>query len=178
MTEQQLILITANGVYLVVMVVTAYLTRATSRRVTGALIGGAAVGFVGVGVECLAHAMGWWRYPTVETPYGPPLIYPLAILMFAALSLIGWRVTRRFGWPGQAAFLGAVTVLGTWRDYRIAARLSDFIVFAPGIGTVFVDAACWAVLLALAQAVMHFVAGPAREDSLARQPQSTPTLAR
>ena len=169
----QFILIAATCVYLVVMVVTAYLTRATRRRVTGALIGGAAVALVGVGVESLAHAMGWWRYPGVETAYGPPLIYPFVILLFATLSLVGWRVTRRFGWRGQAAFLGAVTVLGTLRDYRVAASLPDFIVFAPGIGTVFVDAACWAGLLAFAQAMMHLVAGPVRGDPLTRQPRPT-----
>jgi hypothetical protein len=104
-------------------------------------------------------------------------MYPVVILLFAGLSLIGWRVTRRFGWRGQAAFLGAVTVLGTLRDYRVAAWRPDFIVFAPGIGVVFVDAACWAVLLAFAQAVMHLVAGPVRGDPLARQPQPTQTPA-
>ena len=152
------------------MIVTAYLTRATKRRVTGALIGGAVVGLVGVGVECLAHVLGWWRYPSVETPYGPPLMYPVVILLFAALALIGWRVTRRFDWRGQLAFLGAVMVLGTLRDYRVAAWLPEFIVFAPGIGIALVDAACWAGLLALAQPVMRLVAGPVRGDPLARQP--------
>jgi hypothetical protein len=177
MTTQQLILIAASCVYLVVMVVTAYFTRATRRRVTGALIGGVAVGIVGVGVECLAHAVGWWRYPSVETPYGPPLMYPFVVLLFAALALIGWRVTRRFGWRGQAAFLCVVAILGTVRDYRVAAWLPEFIVFAPGIGTALVDATLWAGLLALAQAVMRLVAGPVRGDALARQPRSTQTLA-
>ena len=177
MTTQQLILIAASCVYLVVMVVTAYFTRATRRRVTGALFGGVAVGLVGVVVESLAHAMGWWRYPSVETPCGPPLMYPVVVLLFAALALIGWRVTRRFGWRGQAAFLCAVTIVGTVRDYRVAAWLPEFIVFAPGIGTALVDAACWAGLLALAQAVMRLVAGPVRGDPLARQPRPTQTLA-
>lgn len=172
MTTPQRVLIAASCIYLIVMVVTAYLTRATRRRVVGALIGGVAVGVGGVGIECLAHAREWWRYPFVETAYGPPLIYPVVVLLFAALALIGWRVTRRFGWRGQAAFLSAVTVVGTLRDYRIAAWLPQFIVFAPGIGTVLVDAACWAGVLALAQIVMRFVAGPVRGDALARQPQS------
>jgi hypothetical protein len=100
-------------------------------------------------------------------------MYPVVILLFAALCLIGWRVSRRFGWRGQAAFLGAVTVWGTLRDYRVAAWRPDFIVFAPGIGVVFVDAACWAVLLAFALGVMHLVAGPARGDLLAQKPQTT-----
>jgi len=178
MTTPQLILIAASCVYLVVMVVIAYFTRATKRRATGALIGGVAVGIVGVGVECLAHTMGWWRYPFVGTSYGPPLMYPVVVPMFAALALIGWRITRRFGWRGQTAFLCAVAILGTVRDYRIAAWRPEFIVFAPGMGTALVDATCWAGLLALAQAVMRLVAGPVRQDPLARQPQPTQTLAK
>jgi hypothetical protein len=170
MMTHQLVLIAANGVYLVVLVVTIYFTRATKSRVIGALIGGATVGLVGVGVECVAHVAGWWRYPFVETPYGPPLMYPVVILLFAVLALFGWRVTRRFGWRGQVVFLCAVTVLGTLRDYRVAAWLPEFIVFAPGLGIVLVDAACWAGLLGLAQAVMRWVAGPVRGDPLARQP--------
>ena len=162
----QLVLIAASCVYLIVMAVTAYVTRATRKRVTAALIGGAAVGLVGVGIECLAHAMGWWRYPFVETAYGPPLIYPVVVLLFAALALIGWRVTRRFGWRGYAVFLSAVTIMGTLRDYRIAAWFPQLIVIAPGIGTILVDAACWASMLVLAQSVMRLVAGPAKADLL------------
>jgi hypothetical protein len=161
MTTLQLSLIAASGIYLIVMVVTAYLTRATKRRVAGAVIGGATVALVGVGIECLAHVAGWWRYPSVEIPSGPPLMYPVIILLFAALALIGWRVTRRFGWRGQVAFLCAVTILGTLRDYRIAAWFPEFVVFAPGIEIALVDAACWAGLLALAPTVMRLVAGPA-----------------
>src|SRR6185436_54150 len=142
------------------------------RRFAGALIGGIAVGLVGVGVERLAHAMGWWHYPFDETACGPPLMYPVVVFLFTALTLLGWRVTRRFGWRGQGVFLSAVTIAGTLRDYRIAAWLPQFIVFAPGLGIVLVDAACWAGLLALAQMVMRVVAGPVKSDPLARQSHS------
>ena len=161
-------MIAASCVYLAVLVAVVYLTRATRRRFTAALIGGVAVGVVGVGVELLAHTLGWWHYPFVDTPYGPPLIYPVVVLMFAALSLLGWRLTRRFGWRGQAVFLGALAILGTVRDYRVAAWLPEFIVFGPGIGPALIDGACWAGLLALAQAVMRLVAGSAMDDPLAR----------
>jgi hypothetical protein len=169
MTMQQL-LIAANCTYLAVVTATVYFTRATARRVAGAFLGGAVVGLVGVGIEWLAHTRGWWKYPFVATPYGPPLMYPVVIFLFATLALVGWRVTRRFGWRGQVAFLGVVTFLGTVRDYRIAAWWPEFIVFAPGIGVVLVDAACWAILLALAQATTRFVAGPVGCDPLARLP--------
>ena len=51
-------LMTASGVYLVVLIVTAYLTRATRKRTIGALSGGVAVAVVGVVIEGLAHARG------------------------------------------------------------------------------------------------------------------------
>lgn len=170
MTTQQLII--ASCQYLVALVAVVYFTRATARRAAGALLGGIAVAVVGVGVETLAHRQGWWRYPSVETPYGPPLMYPIVVLIFAGLALIGWRVARRFGWRGQAAFLVAVALLGTLRDYAVAAWFLQFIVFAPGIKPVLpvlVDIACWGGLTALAQAVMRLVAGSAQSDRLARQ---------
>src|SRR5262245_54602499 len=98
MTTPQVILIVASCVYAVVLIVTAYFTRATRKRITGALSGGVAVAVVGVGIEYLAHARGWWHYPFSDTTYGPPLIYPVVVLLFAAVALVGWRVTRRFGW--------------------------------------------------------------------------------
>ena len=169
MTNQRLILIAASGVYLAVLVAIAYFTRATRKRITGAFLGGLAVAIVGPGVEFLAHKLGWWHYPFVNTPYGPPLIYPAVVLMFATLALIGWRVTRRFGWRGQVAFLVVVAILGTVRDYRVAAALPDFIVFGPGIGTAFIDSMCWAGLTALAQGMMRMVAGPAGGDPISTQ---------
>ena len=169
MITQQFILIAASCVYLAVLGATAYFSRANARRILGALIGGVAVGVVGVGVETLAHTLGWWRYPSVETAYGPPLLYPAVVLLFAALALIGWRVMRRFGWTGQMIFLAALAVLGTLRDYQWAARLPQLIVFAPGIGTALVDVACWASLAGLAQVVMRWVAGPVAGDPLTRR---------
>jgi hypothetical protein len=163
------ILWTAIGVYIVVLIGVAYFSRTTRRRFLGALAGGLAVAMVGVGVETFAHAMGWWRYPSVDTPYGPLLMYPLVVLFWAVLSLIGWRVVRRFGWRGELVFLAAVTVQGIVRDYLIAGRALGFIVLAPGITVVIVDAVCWAALTGLAQAVMWLVAGPAASDRLAHR---------
>jgi hypothetical protein len=168
MTSQ--LLLVATCVYIVAIVATVYFTRATLCRLVGALAGGGAVAVVGVGVELLCQSLGFWRYPSTDSPYGPPLMYPLLVLVFAILALIGWRVTRRFGWRGQAVFLAVVTVVGTMRDYLVAAQAPGVIVFAPALMTVLVDAACWGGLTALAEAVMRLVAGPARGDRLARRP--------
>ena len=168
MTMQQIFLL-ASCVYLAVLVATAYFTRATARRVLGALAGGVAVAVVGFGVEFVAQALGFWRYPSDESGRGPLLLYPLLIQVFAVLSLIGWRVMRRFGWRGELVFLAVVAVQGTLRDYFEAGQALGVIELAPGLATVLVDIVCWVGLTALAQAVMRLVAGPAMADPLARQ---------
>ena len=61
MTTQQLIpIICACSVALVAVV---YFTRATSRRVFGALVGGASAGLVALGMIALCEAIGSWRIP-------------------------------------------------------------------------------------------------------------------
>jgi hypothetical protein len=169
MKTPQWILIVAGCVYAVVLVATAWFTRANLRRIAGALLGGIAVAIVGIGIERLAHTFGWWRYPWLDTSYGPPLIYPVAVFMFAAIALVGWRITRRFGSRGQMVFLVVLTIGGTLRDYFWGGRRPDLIVFAPGVGTVLVDAACWVGLAIIAQAVMRWVAGSAKSDPFVRR---------
>jgi hypothetical protein len=162
----------AMGVYLPLLAATAYFTRPNRRRFRGALAGGAAVAVVGLGIEALFHTLGFWRYPLVEQPYGPAALYPLVIVVFTMLALIGWRVMRRFGWRGQGVFLAISTTLGVLRDFVVAEKVLGIIVFARGIGTVLVDAAIWIGILALAQAVMRVVSGPAAADQLGHRPWS------
>lgn len=161
------ILLLGTCVYLFALALTAYFTRATTRRFFGALAGGLAVAVIGVGVEVLFQTLGFWHYPSAQQPYGPALMYPLVVLIFAVLALLGWRITRRFGARGQTVFLIAVAVIGTPRDYLVAGRALRFIVFKAGLLTVLVDAACWAGMTALALAVMRIFAGPAGADCLA-----------
>lgn len=168
--NMQRLLALAGCVYLVVFALTIYFTRATARRVLGAAAAGMAVAVVGFGVELLCQALGFWHYPSDDTGRGPLLMYPILVLMFAVLALIGWRVVRRFGWRGEVAFLALVTVLGALRDYFEAGQALAMIALAPGITTVLVDMGCWAGLTALAQGVMRLLAGQAAADRLARRP--------
>jgi len=160
------LLIVADCVALVLLGITVYLTRATLRRVVGALIGGSTVTLLMVGVDALARERGWWSYPNVSTLYGLPLMYVAAALWYGAgVALIGWRLTRRFGWRGLVGLVGAATILGPVRDYAYAA-LTGVIVFAPGTMSALLDAACWGCGIALVQGIMRLVAGPARGNRL------------
>jgi hypothetical protein len=160
----------AIGVYFVLLAATVWLARPNRRRLLGAVAGGAAVAVIGVGIESLFHTLGVWRYPSVEQPWGPAMLYPLVVIVFTMLALIGWRVTRRFGWRGQLVFLATLATLGVLRDFLVAERVLGIIVFARGIAAVLVDVGIWVAVVALAQGVMRLVAGPAAEDRLGRPP--------
>jgi len=163
------LLLSVTGVYLVGLATLTYLTRATRRRFLGALVGGLTVAVVGVGVEVLFQTLGFWHYPSVDQRYGPVLMYPIIVLLFAGYSLIGWRIMRRFGWRGEAVFLAVVAVFGTIRDFVIAWQMPDVIVVAPGIAPVLIDLVLWPGLTALAQGTMRMAAGSAAADQLAHR---------
>ena len=111
------ILILASCVYLTMFVATIYFTRPTSRRVgEPALAGGVAVAMVGVGVEALAHAEDWWRYTSDETPIGPVAMYPVIVVVFAFLALIGWIVVHSVGAARPASWL-------SWWSRAVPPRL-------------------------------------------------------
>ena len=48
-----------NGLYFMLFVVVAILTRATARRITGALAGGLAGGVVALGIVALGEKASW-----------------------------------------------------------------------------------------------------------------------
>jgi hypothetical protein len=168
MTPLQIIVVTCA--YLVELVAVVYFTRATTRRILGAFVGGAAVGCFGMGAIVLGNASGLWRVPITWTPYFLTLFYLGLAISFSPIYLITWRVARRFGWRGLAVFIGAVAVIGPPRDYLIAATFPEWMVFAPGVAPIVADAATYVGIVALGHAVMRLIAGPAREDRLARRP--------
>jgi hypothetical protein len=168
MTTLQLIVVTCA--YLVELVAVVYFTRATSRRVVGALTGGAAVGCFGLGAIALGNALGLWRVPIFWTPTFLALFYLGFAVSVTPIYLVTWRLARRFGWRGLVVCLGIVAVIGPPRDYLIAATFPEWMVFAPGVAPILADAAAYVGIVALGHAVMRLIAGAAREDRLARGP--------
>ena len=167
MTTQQIILWTLA--YLIELGVVIYFTRATARRIVGALIGGLAAGMLGMGAIALCEALGWWQIPFASTPYFLPLFYLGLSISLTPVYLVTWRVARRFGWRGLAVFLCAVAVIGPPRDYLIAATFPKWMVFAAGVAPILADAATYLGMVALGHAVMFLVAGPGRADRLVRR---------
>ena len=166
MTTRDIILWTCA--YLIELGVVIYFTLASARRVAGALVGGAAAGLLGMGAIALGEALGWWHIPFASTPSFLPLFYVGLAISLTPVYLVTWRLARRFGWRGLAVFIGIVAVIGPPRDYLIAATFPKWMVFAPGVVPILADAATYVGMLSMGHAVMRSIAGPAREDQLAR----------
>ena len=167
------LLILSFLIYLASLGAAAYFARPGARRMMGALGGGVAAGLSLPPLLALAEAQGWWRCPFLNLPHAPLLtLWPFSILVFsvsyAAIALAGWRIERRFGWPGTAWLLAAACVIGPPRDYAIATRYPELMVFGPGAAPIAGNAAVYFVTVALTLAVMRLIAGPAAKDRLAR----------
>jgi hypothetical protein len=73
MTTQQLFLF--NGLYSIILIIVAVLTRVTSRRIAGALAGGTAMGLVALGIIDAGEMFNWWHMAICWEPYFPALLW-------------------------------------------------------------------------------------------------------
>lgn len=167
MTTQQLYLI--DGVYFIVLVVVVLVTRATARRIVGALAGGVALGVVALASIALGEKAGWWKMVMTWEPYFLTLMM-IAFAMCAFIFLITWRIVRRFGGRGLAVTLGLLAIIGPARDYTYMNKFPEWGSYASGIAPVLAISASYVLFVALGHWVMWLIAGPAREDRLARRP--------
>jgi eukaryotic-like serine/threonine-protein kinase len=147
-------LVLFNYVFVVVLGVAVYVTRPGIRRFAGALCGGLAVAFFMLSRADMASL-------------APLTAYSTSVAAGTMIKLIGWRVTRRFGWRGQMAF---IVILSIFIPLRARAYGMAFDIFAvtPGFQHFIADAARWAFGITVSQLMMRLVAGPAGKDRLAR----------
>jgi len=155
-----------TSAYLVELVAVVYFTRATSQRIVGAFIGGAAVGCFGLAAIALGNALELWRVPIARTPYFLALFYLGLVISVTPIYLVTWRLARRFGGRGLAVFICIVAIIGPPRDYLFAATFPEWMVFAPGVAPILADAVAYVGIVVIGHAVMRLIPGPSREDRL------------
>jgi hypothetical protein len=167
MTAAQLHLF--NGIYLVVLVVVAVLTRATARRLAGALAGMVVMYPVGLAIIALGERVGWWHW---EFPWEPNFLTALGIncVLCAFFFLVTWRIARRFGGRGLAVVAVVAAVVGPIRDKSFVARYPEWGSFAPGVVPVLAISVCYVLFVVVGHGVMRLIAGPAGADRMARRP--------
>jgi hypothetical protein len=166
MTTQQLLLFSA--LYLPLLVVVIILTRATARRVVGAMAGGLVVGVMLLGIVRLGEGAGLWHMAIPWEPFFL-LLFVISMALAAFVFLITWRIARRWGWRGLAAVVLFAAIIGPPRDYWYMSRFPEWGSYAPGIAPVLAISAAYVLMILVGHGVMRLVAGPANADPLARR---------
>ena len=167
MTTQQLLLF--NCLYLVILGAVAVLTRATARRIAGAVAGAAAAGVVALGIIAFGERAGWWHMAITWEPYFLTLMW-IDLALCGYVFLITWRIARRFGGRGLAVLVFVAAVIGPPRDYWYMRRFPEWGAYAPGIAPVLAVSGTYVLLGIVGHGLMRLVAGPASADRLARRP--------
>ncbi len=169
MTSRQIICTT--GAYAVTFIIVVYLTRAGPRRVGGALFGGGIAGLLLTEIMALGEVIGWWRwqFEFAAAAYFPLLLYVCCAASCAPIYLITWRVARRFSGRGLTAIFGSAALIGPLRDYLFVRRFPEWGGFASGAAPAMAVATAYLVFLVVGYLAMQLIAGPVRNDRLARQ---------
>jgi hypothetical protein len=166
MTEQQLYFFC--GLALVISITAALLTRATLRRIAGAIAGAGAAGVVLLAVVTLGERARVWHMAIDWRPYMLALLL-INVALCAYVFLITWRIARRFGWRGLVIVGFGAAIIGPPRDYWYMSRFPEWGYYAPGFAPVIAISVAYVILIMVGHAVMWLVAGPARNDPLARK---------
>ena len=130
MTVRQLYLFSC--LYLVMLIATAVFTRATLRRIAGALAGAAVVGAAALGIVAAGEHAGWWHMAIIWEPWFLALLWANFVLCAYAL-LITWRIARRFGGRGLAVVALAGAILGPPRDYWYMTHFPEWVATERGL---------------------------------------------
>lgn len=153
----------------------ALFTRANMRRIAGGLAGVVAFGVVQYAWDRAAAIAGWWSYPGYNTTTSMPLpaaIYLFSGLVYAGFGLIGWRITRRYGWKGLLTFLVVWSLWGFIHDtvgsYLFAS--SQLMVIGTGAASLIADFLVYATCMASVLVTIRWIGGPFLADALARTP--------
>ena len=167
MTTQQLHLF--NGLYLIILVVVSFLTRATRRRIAGALAGAAVDGALAIAVIAFGERAGLWHMAITWEPYFLLLLW-IDFALGGFVLLIAWRIARRFGARGLGVVFVVAALVGPLRDYGYMARFPKWGAYAPGIAPVLAVSGTYVVMFGVGYGVMLLIAGPPTADRLARRP--------
>jgi hypothetical protein len=164
-------IIWTSCLYAVAFVFAVYFTRAGPRRVLGALFGCGIGALFLIEIIALGEEIKWWywQFQFASCACFPVLLYIFCAVSGAPIFLITWRVGRRFGKWGLVVAIGGAGLIGPLRDFLIVRHFPQWGAFAPGAAPALAVAIAYVVFLTVGHGAMLFIAGPSKNDRLARQ---------
>jgi hypothetical protein len=164
-TIRQLYLFDVLG--LLLTIVAAVLTRASGRRIAGAVAGAGGAGILALLMAALWQRVDLWRFSIAWEPYYLVLLWT-DFVVFAYVFLITWRIARRFGRRGLLLVVCAAALVGPARDYWYLKKFPEWGSYAPGVLPLLAVSVTYVVIILAGHGLMRLVAGPAGADSLTR----------
>ena len=157
--------------------VVGFLVRANRRRLIASLAGGVVYALTNLVRLKTAYAMGWWQTVFAENPdpysvFPVSILIPILVLSGAWALLLSWRILLHFGWGAHALYVVAWATTTVIQSRLWYGEFQRVMVIAGGTVSLVAETAFVAAGLVLGHALMYFIAGPARKDSLARIPVS------
>jgi hypothetical protein len=166
MTEQQLYAFSVLA--LAISVTAALLTRATPRRIMGAMAGAGTAALISLAVIAFGEKVQVWHMAIDWRPYILSL-FLINVTLCAYVFLITWRIAQRFGWRGLLIVIFIVAIIGPPRDYWYMSRFPEWGHYSPGFVPVIAISIAYVTLILIGHGVMRLVAGSSRKDPLARK---------
>jgi hypothetical protein len=157
-----------NALYLILLANVVILTRASLRRIAGAVAGTFTAGAVGIAIITICERAGWWHF----TMHWEPLYLTqlgIGIALSSFVFLLTWRLARRFGGRGLAVALLLAAVFGPFRDSAYMAMFPEWGYYAPGIAPMLAISAAYVIIGVVGHGIMRVIAGPANADPLTRR---------
>jgi hypothetical protein len=156
-----------NVLYLILLVIVIILTRASLRRIAGAMAGTLAAGAAGIAVIAICERVGWWHF-TMHWEPSYLIQLGISVALGAFVFLLTWRLARRFGGRGLAIALLLAALLGPFRDSAYMAMFPEWGYYAPGIAPMLAISAAYVIIGVVGHGLMRVIAGPATADPLTR----------
>ena len=144
----------------------AYVSQAQTLRAASSIVGGA---IFSAFVTAIPISMGWRRFVHLEhSTQALWLLYAIGVPFGGILALAGWRIARRLGWLGLAAFVIVASIGFPIRE-RLYLSAAHLMVVVPGTVPWIAYTLSWACALLLSHSIMRLMAGRAVDDRLARR---------
>jgi hypothetical protein len=143
-----------------------YFTRATLRRIAGALTGGAVLSIGSLAKYWIDQSLGLWHME--QRLLSAHILVPsflVGVLAGAAILLAVWRIFRRFGLKGEICAVIGVAILTAVRERLWMTILLPLFSSEQGVPTFLVDFAMWSVVWGMGLLAMRAVAGPTGVDA-------------